>query len=621
MNWFWQIIGDKKPTSLLVMLAVGLLSSNLHAASIDNAHQIEDLNYGQALFEYFQQHQLKAITGLLVAEQKSQTRKQRDESDLLLADLYYAYGLFVESDRLFSRLLNEDTDRALLNRVWFNLARLNHDQGIYDQALKLLSQIDDSLPKHLQDEKQYFLTNLFLSDLKFNDASQALQAIDRESIWYQYARYNLGVSLLENKRLDEGKSQLEPLGQLQTSSEETLALRDRANLSLGLSQLRNARAEASIASFERIRLEGPLSHTALLATGWAWNSLYQFDKALVPWLELARKNTIDPATQEALLAIPTALEENQKPKLAVQYYELAANQFDKQLEVLDHSTTTIQNGELISLLNENALVYEGAEYTATSLRSSSAPYLHILLASREFQRELKRYQELIDISSTLNHWNFNLPTLALMLNERRQRFQEKLPLLEQTSNFDHLESLNKSRSVFANQLGEIESNKDYLGLATVEENEQLQRLNKVSQTLVSIGEQSDTSDEQDMHRLLSGLLNWQINTSYASRLWAAQKQLNGLDEALSVATSRADSLRQITASSQQKFDDFELRIQTQEKKIKGLIQRIVDLIERQEKLIVRLAISAIDVQKQHIVQLRLNARYALARLYDTMVSE
>ena len=625
MACFWPVRGYRKLNSLLLLLAVSLPSSNINAAGMSNAHRVENLAYGQALFEYFQQNELRAITSLLVAEQKPQSSNQRNESDLLLADLYYGYGLYGESERLFSRLLSDDTDSALLNRVWFNLARLNHDLGYYDQSLELLSRIDDSLPnrlpEQLQYEKQYLLTNLYLGNSKFDDATRAMKSIDQDSIWYQYARYNLGVSLLENKRLDEAQAYLEPLGQLETSIEETLALRDQANLSQGLSLLKNSKPEAALTSFERIRLEGLLSHTALLATGWAWHRLDQFSRALVPWLELAQKNTIDPATQEALLAIPTALEENHKPKLAVQYFELAANQFDKQLELLEQSITTISAGELISLLNQNALIYSGSKFAATSLQSSSAPYLHLLLASSEFQREINRYRQLIDISATLNHWQFNLPTLALMLKERRQAFQKKRPLLELSSNFENLEALKKSRNRFAKQLNQIENTSDHLALATVKEREQLQRLSRVSKTLDNIGDRSDSSDGKDMHRLLYGLLDWQIGTSYAPRLWAAQKQLKSLDRALSIATTRADSLRQVNSNSLQTFDDFDFRIKTQKSKISGLIQRVADLLERQEKHINRIAIAAINAQKQHIVQLRLNARYSLARLYDSMVSE
>ncbi len=621
MAFFWEIRGYPKWNSLLLLLAVALLSSVINAAEIRNTHRVENLAYGQALFEYFQQNELSAITSLLVAKQKPQSSTQANESDLLLADLYYGYGLYRESERLFSRLLTVDTDHALLNRVWFNLARLNHDQGYYEQSLELLSRIDDSLPEQSQYEKQYLLTNLHLRNSKFDDARRAMKKIDQDSIWYQYARYNLGVSLLENNQLDEAEAYLEPLGLLETNFEETLALRDKANLSQGLSQLNNSKPEAAITSFERIRLEGPFSHTALLATGWAWNQLDQFSRALVPWLTLAQKNTIDPATQEALLAIPTTLEQNQKPKLAVQYFELAANQFDKQLEVLEQSITTIRARELVSLLNQNALISNGSKFAATSLQSSSAPYLHILFASGEFQREINRYQQLIDISAILNHWQLNLPTLALMLDERRQYFQIKRPLLEQSSNFDNLETLKRSRNQYADELLLIKDSGNHLGLATTGEREQLQRLNKVSKTINNIGDRHDISNQKDRHRLLSGLLDWEISTSYAPRLWAAQKQLNHLDQALSIATSRADSLRQVNRNSQQTFADLDFRIKAQKGRISGLIQRVTDLLERQEKQINRVAIAAIDEQMQHIVQLRLNARYSLARLYDSVVNE
>lgn len=124
-----------------------------------------------------------------------------------------------------------------------------------------------------------------------------------------------------------------------------------------------------------------------------------------------------------------------------------------------------------------------------------------------------------------------------------------------------------------------------------------------------------------MHRLFNGLLDWQISTSYVPRLWGAKKQLRDLDQALSIATSRADSLRQVSGKSLQEFDDFDFRIQSQENKINRLIQRVPSLIERQEKQINDLAISAIDIQKKHIVELRLNARYSLARLYDGLANE
>ena len=58
-----------------------------------------------------------------------------------------------------------------------------------------------------------------------------------------------------------------------------VALRDRANLSLGLMQLRMELPQSAIDNLSRVRLKGPLSNDALLASGWAWYQLNKFKQA------------------------------------------------------------------------------------------------------------------------------------------------------------------------------------------------------------------------------------------------------------------------------------------------------------------------------------------------------
>jgi len=189
--------------------------------------------------------------------------------------------------------------------------------------------------------------------MQYQQAVDASRAITGGSAWRAYADYNLGVSMVENNQFDQGKELLDRLGRMPTDSTEMTALRDQANLALGFSLLRRSKPEAALANFSRIRLQGPLSHKALLGAGWAWSRLDNFDRALVPWLELTRKNTIDIATQEALLAIPTTLEQDRQSQLAVKYFELAADQFDLQLVVLDEVVTSIRQGEVIAALQQN----------------------------------------------------------------------------------------------------------------------------------------------------------------------------------------------------------------------------------------------------------------------------
>ncbi len=602
-------------------IAAIFIGSAIQANQSGLQHRVEDMAYGQALFHYFQQDELSAIIQLLVAKQGSRTQTQIEESELLLADLYYSYGLYGEAGALFSRLQGENTSTGIKNRVWFNLARLYFDQGQFDTARELLAKIDDVLPAHIESERQYLLTNLYLGNMQYQQAVDASQRITGDSAWRAYANYNLGVSMAENDRFDRGKVLLDKLGQMPINSVEMAALRDQANLALGFSLLRRSKPEAALASFSRIRLQGPLSHKALLGAGWAWSRLENYDQALVPWLELTRKNTIDVATQEALLAIPTVFEQSQRKKLAVQYYELAANQFDLQLEILDQVASSIRQSELIAALLQKDLLETTSRFDRTPPPSVSTPYLHLLMASETFQLEVKRYQELLDIRSSLSHWNGNLPTLNLMLVERRKNFEQKLPLLQQSNDFQRLAKLQRSREVYADRLSEIKKNYDYLNLVSEAEKQQLQRLDKIALSLNKLRGRENTDSQADMHRLFSGILDWQISTDYAPRYWQAKKQLIALDKALAESGRRAQSLRQITDLSRDRFAEFEHRIDGQDLRIKSLYQRVVKLVNQQESRINQLAIRAIQQQQQHITQLRLNARYSLARLYDSMVSE
>ena len=96
----------------------------------------------------YSQNELSAITSLMTAATRPpRAGTQSDEANLLLADLYYSYGLYEESRSLFAQLLNANVSDSVQNRIWFNLARLRYEQGYHDQARALLSLINNQLPR------------------------------------------------------------------------------------------------------------------------------------------------------------------------------------------------------------------------------------------------------------------------------------------------------------------------------------------------------------------------------------------------------------------------------------------------------------------------------------------
>lgn len=611
---------QRRPRGWSAMLLLALMSLPL-AAATPGEHRVSDLYYGQALFQYFQQNELAAITQLMVAaERPRHDDSQPDETRLLLADLFYGYSLYEESRSLFAQLLDAEVSASVQNRIWFNLARLRYQQGYYDHASDLLSRIADRLPGRIEAERKYLLANLHLDKREYQQAADISNGIDPSSIWRAYARYNLAVALIEDEHYRDGQVILDDLGQMDPADAEFLALRDLANLSLGLKQLRMSAPDAALQRLSRVRLEGPLSNQALLASGWARYRMQQFDKAQVPWQLLLRRNAVDAATQEAILAIPANYAESGQDQRAIQHYEIAANQFDLQLEMLQGAIRAIENRELITALRENAILRDRGQLQRLPPSSSVTPQLHLLLASSGFQREVKRYQELLDIRESLGHWSNSLPTLEIMLSERRRAFEDNLPLLQETGSFAQLETLTRQRDQFAERLDRIVSHEDYLALAQPQEREHMERLQRVADAIGRIAAQQSTGHQQDMLRLLSGLLNYQLATEYPARLWQARKQMLKLNSALDVAEARALRLRQVTQQTELEFTGFDNRIRGQSARIEGMRQRVGKLLQQQENRINEMAIEAIREQQQHIVQLRLNARFELARIYDKLAA-
>jgi hypothetical protein len=276
---------------------------------------------------------------------------------------------------------------------------------------------------------------------------------------------------------------------------------------------------------------------------------------------------------------------------------------------------------LIAALQENALLYDRSSLQRLPPSSEVTPQLHILLASTEFQREMKRYQELVDIRTSLGYWGNNFPALELMLAERRQRFKQKLPLLQQSTSFDQLDQFRQRRERFAEQVKAIDSSDDYLALATPAEEDHLERLQRVATSIVKVAPERNTAYQQDMFRLLSGLLHYEMAIDYPVRFWKTRKQLIQLDRALLEAKYRVSALGRITQRTSNDFEIFEGIIDGQANRISDLRSKVSALIKQQEQLINKLAIDEIRRQQLHIVQLRLNAHYELAKLFDKLAAQ
>src|SRR5271154_7383659 len=83
--------------------------------------RVQDLQYGDVLFHYFQQDDFEALTRLLAYQHWNQLPHHELDSQLLLGGLYLSLGLYNEAGERFSKRLTPDVPQGVRNRAWFYL--------------------------------------------------------------------------------------------------------------------------------------------------------------------------------------------------------------------------------------------------------------------------------------------------------------------------------------------------------------------------------------------------------------------------------------------------------------------------------------------------------------------
>jgi len=606
----------KTLSSLLVMLSVG---TPVFAGS-QYEHEVNDLAYGVSLYHFYQDKYFSALTDLMIARERNPIENQGVYPDLLQGSLALSYGLHDEAKQILEPLLEENTAPEVRDRAWFNLGKLRYQRGLLTEAEQDLIRIQDTLPSYREAERLNLLANIYLKEAQYDKAIGTLRAFSGDSTWKAYARFNLGVALVRQERIEEGLAQLRKVGDLKPRTNELAALRDKANLAAAYALMKMDQPADAIKLFQRVRLNGPQSNKALLGIGWALSKQEQHDRALTPWLELKERSPLDPAVQESLLAIPYTFEKTERPKLALAYYEEATKAYDEKLRELDTITEAVKSGELLKALKPANMGDETAVslFRASLPDSISAPYLKDMMASHAFQEAVKNYQDLIYLDYVLDRWQESLPTFELMLQERRSLYVQKLPEVDKNAQFKAIEQYQKQRDALASEVDRIEQSNDIFALASNEERDMLEVFSDIEGRLGQLAGKRSLKMQEEKYALYKGILYWQISSDIVPRLWTLKKGLNELDQALEDARAADASLKTAWQKAPDNFEGFQVRIMGQQARIDKLRKKIALNRYQQEQYLQKMALDAITQYRRRLNSYQIRSRFALARILDTM---
>ena len=109
---------------------------------------------------------------------------------------------------------------------------------------------------------------------------------------------------------------------------------------------------------------------------------------------------------------------------------------------------------------------------------------------------------------------------------------------------------------------------------------------------------------------------WDFNASYKARLWRTRKELRELDVAYSEARRRWVLVERARADYPARTEDFAGRVATLQPRIAALSAKLEVAAHSQNEYLASIAVKELESQKERLAAYQLQARYALASIYD-----
>jgi hypothetical protein len=203
-----------------------------------------------------------------------------------------------------------------------------------------------------------------------------------------------------------------------------------------------------------------------------------------------------------------------------------------------------------------------------------------------------------------------------MLETRKQAYEERLPRVEEALARADIDGMVNRKLETDSTLNNIENNRDWLALATRSEFEMWGEIAALESTPALRANIPEAAEVRDKIRLLKGVLQWQLERAFQDRLWRIRRNLAEAGEAL-VATQR--SRRQIDETMRNeplRFVELSDRVYDLGPRIETIKMQVDDALADQRAFLQSIAVGELQAQKQRLSIYTIQARFALAAIYD-----
>jgi outer membrane protein assembly factor BamD (BamD/ComL family) len=635
--------------TLRLCVAVNLLALPIHNAMAAEKpkSEVADLRYGVALYHYYQQDYIPAISELMVADARDGIHGHGNNPELIAGGLSLAFGMQNHAEQLFTHLL-EDQSRPqnVRDAAWFYLGKLQYARGDWINAANSFSRVSDKFSANSLAEMRSLQINL---QIKQNDlAPFSLKKVEQNKLaqWEPYALYNLGAANARNGDMKAAKEYFNELTNLSYDEEsqsrtEYLTLLDKAHTAIGYAYLHDKSYLAAIEEFRKVRLDGIESNQALLGYGWAAIAQEKYAEAINPWQVLQKRSLLFPAAQEALLALPFAYEKLNAPGDALREYENAEKLFDQEINLVRDMRATLTAGELLTLVSSKpvssdelkelekknepgtltALITDDGQnwlkLSDTSVIKTRSIYLRELFAQNEFQTAVLDLRDLLKLQKLLLNWQPKLIAYDELLQQKQTLRQQKEQQFAQQSLAEKQVTMQQERDALVARIATIKANNDYIALADPQTRKSFAAIERSGNTIERMkAAGQDVTEYEDRVWVSRGILLWRAAQDFSANLVALENSAAEMDVAIAKIKSSREKIDSITATGQDLQPLF-ARIQAQQAQVNAQLQNLTTLVDSRAEKLRQKVDAQLNAHEKRLNRYLAQSHLAVARLYDT----
>jgi hypothetical protein len=335
-------------------------------------------------------------------------------------------------------------------------------------------------------------------------------------------------------------------------------------------------------------------------------------------MELHGRNLLDAAVQESYLAVPFAFAKLNANAQAAEYYTTAIRSYADESARIDESIAAIKGGQLLeTLVKHDTHGRYGWFWQLENLPDApESRYLYHLLAGHEFQEGLKNYRDLDYMQRKLAEWDRSLQAFGDMLDTRRTAYDQRLPKIDASLASVDPRAIASTRVELESRLNAAERAGDFAALGTAQEQEMWNKIHELEDALAAQPDDPSLDETRDKVRLLKGVLYWQMNESFKARTWTTRRSLKELDAALKQMEKRWLLVQQARKNMPNDTEAFAHRVAQLRPRIEALGTRLAAAGRAQGEYLAGIAVDELEVQKQRLTSYQVQARFALASIYD-----